>query len=86
MAATKLGDIGESISAIPFDDAYADIIVIERNVMTIATTRRIATKHSDENTALWVVRELGYNHLGEMVYIKRISESTAAPAWAQAYL
>ena len=86
MAVTRLGDIGESISAIPFDDAYADIIVIERAAMAVASTRRIATRHSDDTTALWVVRELGYNSLGEMIYIKRLSESTSAPTWAQTYL
>ena len=86
MAATRLGDIGESISAIPFDDAYADIIVIERAEMAVASTRRVATRHSDDTTVLWIVRELGYNRLGEMIYIKRLSESTSAPAWAQTYL
>ena len=81
MAATRLGDVGESVSAIPFDDAYADIIVIERAAMAVASTRRIATRHSDDTTVLWVVRELGYNAIGEMIYIKRLSESTNAPDW-----
>lgn len=81
MAATRLGDVGESISAIPFDDAYADIIVLERSVMSISSKRRVATKHSDGTLSLWVVRELGYNGNSELVYVKRLSESTKAPDW-----
>ena len=81
MLSKLIYNIGESGVLLPYDDAYAEIMVMERTDMTVAKTVRTAARFADNLTAVWIVREFGYNVANEMIYCRNISTSDSCPEW-----
>ena len=68
-----------------FDDAYSDLIVLERTDMVIDSTTDIAYRcPTTKGETLWLNKRIGYNAAGEAVYILRLSHGDTAPAFATA--
>jgi len=79
------GVIGGRTVTQEFDDAYSDITVIERQFMAPVATMNVAKRYwSDAGDELWIVNEVGYNALGEVIYVKRLPHLDAPPTFALA--
>lgn len=73
--------IGGTGVVIQFDDVYADLMVMERDDMTVTDVKKTAVCFTSETSEIWVVREFGYNAAAKMIYCKLIEESETKPSW-----
>lgn len=67
-----------------FDDAYAEVIVIERDDMTESSRQRLAYKYIDENSdSAWLTKTLVKNAAGEVISVIVSTSTSSQPAWVQ---
>lgn len=76
------GIIGGRTVTTDYDDAYSDLLVIERADMTTARTMRIVSRYkTNEGGSLWLTRLIAFNALDECIYVQKLAHSDTPPAF-----
>ena len=77
------GIIGGRTVVQEYDEAFSDITVIERSSMATVATMRIAERYmTDQGDQMWITKEVGYNILGEAIYIRKLPHGNTPPDFA----
>ena len=66
-------------TTIEIEDNSADLIVMQREDMTIHHTAQIASRYILNKEIYWVVKVLGYNASNEVLYVQLQKPTTATP-------